>query len=434
MGFSQALSGVNAASQQLDVVGNNIANSQTTGFKSSSVQFSDVFANSQVGLGTRVAGVLQDFGNGSLEATGRNLDLAISGTGFYRFEQEGQVGYSRNGQLTMTAEGDLVNAQGAKIMGYGRADANNAFSGVVPGGQPVALNIPADDMPAQATGTDAGVQAVYNLNQATDETDPSKLNTVTLDDDTGTGTGTGTDVDYHYSNSFTVYDSLGNQRNATVYYEKTAANPNEWNGKIALDGVYDTGNDFTLGFDNNGQLNTIQQEGGAITTQPNLTQPQINFTTAQLGGDPAPLAFELDLQGTTQYGNDSIQKSLAQDGYTSGSLVGISIADNGTIMRNFTNEKSVAAGQIALANFRNPEGLKATGDNLWAASAESGAEVIGTAGAGQFGSIESGTLEASNVDLTKELVDLIIAQRNYQANTNSIRTQSEVMDQIAQLR
>ncbi len=154
MGFSQALSGVNAASQQLDVVGNNIANSQTTGFKSSSVQFSDVFANSKIGLGTRVAGVVQDFGNGNLETTGRNLDLAISGTGFYRFEQEGQIGYSRNGQLTMTADGDLVNAQGAKIMGYGLA--GGPFSAVVPGGQPVAMNIPADDMPAQATGTGEG--------------------------------------------------------------------------------------------------------------------------------------------------------------------------------------------------------------------------------------------------------------------------------------
>ncbi len=144
--------------------------------------------------------------------------------------------------------------------------------------------------------------------------------------------------------------------------------------------------------------------------------------------------FDFTLAGTTQFANDSTQNSLIQDGYTSGTLVGITIADDGTIMRNYTNEKSVAAGQIALANFRNPEGLKAAGDNMWAATAESGAEVVGTAGVGQFGTIESGTLEASNVDLTKELVDLIIAQRNYQANTNSIRTQSEVMDQIAQLR
>lgn len=414
MGFSQALSGVNAASQQLDVVGNNIANSQTSGFKSSSVQFADVFANSQVGLGTRVAGVLQDFSNGNLETTGRNLDLAISGTGFFRFEQDGQVGYSRNGQLTMTADGDLVNAQGAKIMGYGLS--NGPFSAVVPGGQPVPLNIPADDMPAQATGTETGVRAVYNLDQATDETDPAALNTVNLDD----GAGGTVPVDYHYSNSFTVYDSLGNQRNATMYFEKTAT-PNEWNAKIAMDGVYTNANDFALTFDSNGQLSSAAEQN-------------ITFTTAQLGGDPADLNFTLDLKGTTQFANDSTQNSLVQDGYSSGSLIGISIADDGTVMRNYTNEKSVSAGQIVLANFRNAEGLKASGDNMWAATANSGAEVIGTAGVGQFGSVESETLESSNVDLTSELVNLIIAQRNYQANTNSIRTQSEVMDQIAQLR
>ncbi|MCG7598663.1 flagellar hook protein FlgE [Halomonas sp. McH1-25] len=426
MGFSQALSGVNAASKQLDVVGNNIANSQTSGFKSSSVQFADVFAGSKIGLGTRVSGVVQDFSNGSLETTGRNLDLAIAGTGFFRFEQEGQVGYSRNGQLTMTADGDLINAQGARLMGYGLSD--GPFSPVVAGGQPVPLNIPADDMPAQATGTETGVKAVYNLDQAIDETDASLRNTVTLDD----GSAAGADVDYHYSNSFTVYDSLGNQRNATLYFEKTA-NPNEWNSKLALDGVYDTANDFTLRFDNNGQLSEIDY-GGATTTQPNLTYPTVNYSTAQLGGDPAPLSFELNLQGTTQFADDSSQKSLAQDGYSSGALVGITVNDNGTVMRNYSNEKSMAAGQIALVNFRNPEGLKPSGDNLWTATASSGAEVVGTAGTGLFGSVESGTLEASNVDLTSELVDLIIAQRNYQANTNSIRTQSEVMDAIAQLR
>ncbi|MBZ9556996.1 MULTISPECIES: flagellar hook protein FlgE [unclassified Modicisalibacter] len=414
MGFSQALSGVNAASQQLDVVGNNIANSQTSGFKSSSVQFADVFANSQIGLGTRVSGVLQDFSNGNLETTGRNLDLAISGTGFFRFEQNGQVGYSRNGQLTMTAEGDLVNAQGAKIMGYGLSA--GPFSAVVPGGQPVPLNIPADDMPAQATGTETGVQASYNLDQSTDETDATARNTVNLDD----GNPGGFDVDYHYSNSFTVYDSLGNQRNTTMYFEKTA-NPNEWNVKVGLDGVYDSANDFTLTFDNDGQLSSAAEQN-------------ITFTTAQLGGDPADLNFTLDLKGTTQFANDSTQNSLVQDGYSSGSLIGISIADDGTVMRNYTNEKSVSAGQIVLANFRNPEGLKASGDNMWAATSGSGAEVVGTAGVGQFGSVEAETLESSNVDLTSELVNLIIAQRNYQANTNSIRTQSEVMDQIAQLR
>ena len=171
------------------------------------------------------AGVVQDFGNGNLETTGRNLDLAIGGTGFYRFEQEGQIGYSRNGQLTMTAGGDLVNAQGAKIMGYGLA--GGPFSAVVPGGQPVALNIPADDMPAQATGagngTNAGVQAVYNLDASIDENDATKKNTVQLKTDLTDDTVT-TPINYNYSNSFTVYDSLGKSHHATAYYEKIGPN------------------------------------------------------------------------------------------------------------------------------------------------------------------------------------------------------------------
>ncbi|MBZ9568264.1 flagellar hook protein FlgE [Modicisalibacter tunisiensis] len=436
MGFSQALSGIGAASQQLDVVGNNIANSQTTGFKSSSVQFADVFANSQVGLGTRVSGVLQDFTNGNLETTGRNLDLAITGSGFFRFEQEGQVGYSRNGQLTMTADGGLVNAQGAKLMGYGLSDPKDPFSKVTGGGTPVALNVPADDMPAQATGaSDAdnpGVRAIYNLDASVTlgGDNPTPLNKVELRTDPADKTKK-TDMNYHYSNSFTVYDSLGESHSVSLYFTKSG--DNAWNVKPAIDGFYNGGSDFTLDFLSSGKLpedkdrNVIGVNGGDATAQ-------LNFSADYLGNGADDLSFAFDPKGTTQYANDFTQKSLTQDGYSSGSLIGISVADDGTIMRNYTNEKSMAAGKIAMANFRNPEGLKASGDNMWAATAASGAEVLGTAGVGQFGAIAPETLEQSNVDLTQELVDLIIAQRNYQANTNSIRTQSEVMDQVAQLR
>ncbi|WP_129138487.1 flagellar hook protein FlgE [Modicisalibacter coralii] len=433
MGFSQALSGVNAASQQLDVVGNNIANSQTSGFKSSSVQFADVFANSQIGLGTRVSGVLQDFSNGNLETTGRNLDLAISGTGFFRFEQDGQVGYSRNGQLTMTADGDLVNAQGAKIMGYGLSDPNDSFSSVVAGGQPVALNIPADDMPANATSE---VKATFNLDASAsaDAADKQSASIVTQEDDPATAANERVtfDFDYNYSNSYTAYDSLGNARNVTTYFEKTG--DNNWTARVAIDGKMNVDNAaaptvdqnaFQLVFNSSGQLESV--DGTANNTTKALQLPVD-------GGATTTLNYDFDLKGTTQFADDSSQKTLVQDGYTSGSLIGISIADDGTVMRNYTNEKSAAAGQIVLANFRNPEGLKASGDNMWAATSGSGAEVVGTAGVGQFGSVEAETLESSNVDLTSELVNLIIAQRNYQANTNSIRTQSEVMDQIAQLR
>src|SRR5690554_5261564 len=149
MSFSQALSGLNAQSQKLGAIGNNIANSQTVGFKSSNVQFADVFANSRVGLGTKVSAVLQNFNEGNIESTNRNLDLAVAGTGFFRFQQpSGEVAYSRNGQLTMTAEGDLINAQGAKIMGYAADEEGNVQAG---GGAPVPLNVPTADLGAQQT-------------------------------------------------------------------------------------------------------------------------------------------------------------------------------------------------------------------------------------------------------------------------------------------
>jgi flagellar hook protein FlgE len=437
MGFSQALSGVNAASQQLDVIGNNISNSQTKGFKSGSVQFSDVFANSAVGLGTRVSGILQDFSSGSLEATGRNLDIAIAGDGFLRFQQEGQVGYSRNGQLTMTADGYLENAQGARLMGYGLADATDVNSGVVTGGQPGVLNIPAADMPASATGaTGTGIEILLNLDSATvaDDTSTATLyNSLTAKN--GEDTTEQTPIAYNYSTSFTVYDSQGAQHNAALYFQKTGENT--WDARTALDGVLtSTTPALQLVFDTSGKLATIN---GAETTANPVEWPDLTFTAAadgsgQLGGGVETITTTFNMAGSTQFAGDSTVKSLAQDGYSAGALVGISFADDGTVVGNYANEKTVDLGQIALATFRNPEGLTPSGDNLFAATAASGNELLGTAGTGTLGSIESETLEASNVDLTQELVNLIIAQRNYQANTNSIRTQSEVMDQIAQLR
>jgi flagellar hook protein FlgE len=449
MGFSQALSGVNAASQQLDVIGNNISNSQTKGFKSGSVQFSDVFANSAVGLGTRVSGILQDFSSGSLESTGRNLDIAIAGDGFLRFQQEGQVGYSRNGQLTMTADGYLENAQGARLMGYGLADATDVNSGVVTGGQPGVLNIPAADMPASATGaTGTGIEVLLNLDSATvaDDTSTATLYD-SLDAKTAENTDEQTSIAYNYSTSFTVFDSQGAQHNAALYFQKSSDADNTWTVRTALDGVL-TDQTLAVTFDSDGKLSGIGSATDAdpATAASNATAaiadptvagfdwPDLVFTDNELGTGVAGINATFNMAGSTQFAGDSTVKSLAQDGYASGALVGISFADDGTIVGNYANEKTVDLGQIALASFRNPEGLTPSGDNLFAATAASGNELLGTAGTGTLGSVEAETLEASNVDLTQELVNLIIAQRNYQANTNSIRTQSEVMDQIAQLR
>lgn len=400
MGFSQALSGLNAAASGLEVQGNNIANSQTVGFKSSSAQFADVYANSKIGLGTKLSAVSQDFGNGNLENTGRTLDLGIAGEGFFRFEQNDQVVYSRNGQLSMTANGFLENAQGARLMGYG-ASGNN----ILTGGQPQQIKVDTDEMPANAT-TDVNISA--NLDSRIDLAD-GDATSVTLDD--------GSDIDYHFSSNFTVYDSLGNPLNATAYYEKTGNNT--WAANVAVSGnLSGSATDVELSFDANGQL----------------TAPETLNVTGDPGTGANPLDFEIDIAGFSQYGNESQTSDLAQNGYTSGAFVGISIENNGTVMRNYANEQSRPAGQIAMANFRNPEGLNPIGDNAWAATQASGQELVGQPGAGLLGSVESGTVESSNVDMAKELVNMIVTQRSYQANSQTIKTQDEVLQTAINLR
>lgn len=423
MGFSQALSGLNSAASSLDVLGNNIANSQTVGYKGASAKFADVFAGA-TGLGTRVSAVLQNFEAGNIESSSRNLDLAVSGEGFFRFEQAGEVVYSRNGQLSLTPDGYLENAQGARVMGYGL----NAAGAVQTGGQPQVLNVPSDEMPASAT---TQVATTFNLDARSNDQD---LNQTTLQtgnpapDDTAV-------VDYHFSNNFTAYDSLGNPRNISVYYEKSGAN--SWTARMAMDGqalmdgaATPAPEEFTLAFDENGQLDTA-----ASDTDAEGVIQDVEFASADfLGGEAADLQFDMSVAGSTQFGNSSTTSSLTQDGYTSGALVGISIQDDGTIVRNYANEQSRPAGQIALSYFRNPEGLRPEGDNAWSATNDSGQELLGEPGTGVLGSVESGAIETSNVDMAKQLVDMIVTQRAYQANSQTIKTQDEVLQSAINLR
>ncbi len=405
MSFSQALSGLNAQQQKLGAVGNNIANSQTVGFKSSNVQFADVFANSRVGLGTRTSAVLQNFSQGNIESTNRNMDLAIAGEGFFRFQQpNGEVGYSRNGQLTMTADGRLVNAQGAQIMGY----AADADGNVQAGGNVQPMQVPPGDLQANATtqldislNLDSGqpvIAAAFNADNA---------NT------------------YNYSTNATVFDSQGNARNLSLYFTKT--DDNQWavNGRLSGGPAGGGSYDINLG-------NLVFNQNG--TLQADNTNAAV-FDDIEFGaGNPLEaLNVAMSFEGSTQFANDSTVNNTVQDGYTSGALVGITIENDGTIMRNYANEQSRAAGQIALVSFRNPEGLRPEGDNLWTATAASGDEFVGAAGTGLRGMIEPSAVETSNVDLARELVDTIVAQRAYQANSTSISTQDELLQTIINL-
>ncbi len=397
MGFSQALSGLNASSSNLNVIGNNIANSQTVGFKSSNAVFADVFAGAKIGAGVSVSSVVQNFGAGNVEGTGRALDLAISGEGFFKLSQEGQVVYSRNGQLTLTPDGYLENAQGARLM-------SNA--GV--------LQVPSAAMPASAT---TKLSSVFNL-KSSDAAKPATPAFDPADSDT-----------FNYASTASVYDSLGNVHQVTTYFRRVEpAADRKWEMYATLDGKPVAGTPPTLTptstitFDENGVLDTA------------YTPDKVLVTAADLDNGAADLEFEVNLIGTTQFGNDYDQSSLTQDGYTAGSLVGITIDQNGTIVGNYSNEQKQTVGSLILATFRTPEGLQSVGNNVWIETAASGQPLFGTAGVGRFGSVESGALEVSNVDMTKELVNLIVAQRTFQANAQSVKAQSDMLEQAVNLR
>ena len=412
MSFSQALSGLSAQQQKLGAVGNNIANSQTVGFKSSKVQFADVYAESRIGLGVRTSTVLQNFSQGNVESTNRNMDLAIAGEGFFRFQQpNGEVGYSRNGQLNMTADGRLVNAQGAQIMGY----AANADGVVQAGGDVNPLTVEAGDLPASAT-TELNVSLTLNSGEG-ELVAPTEAEILA---------GLGAD-DYSYSTNATIYDSQGNARNLTYYFTKTDSATNEWDVSLRMTGgpegagTYAVAGLTTLDFDASGRL----EAGGQAT---------FTFTTDEFDGIQLEnLEVNVDFAGSSQSANNSTVNDLEQNGYTSGSLVGVTIENDGTVMRNYSNEESRAAGQIALVSFRNPEGLKPDGDNLWTATGASGQELVGAPGTGQRGLIEPSAVETSNVDMARELVDMIVAQRAYQANSQTISTQDELLQTIINL-
>lgn len=436
MSFSQALSGLNAQQEKLGAIGNNIANSQTVGFKSSNVQFADVFAESKIGLGTKVSTVLQNFGQGNVESSSRNMDLAISGEGFFRFQQPGgEVGYSRNGQLTMTADGKMVNAQGAQIMGYTSVDDEG---NVQAGGEVEPITIDADDMGAKATEK---LDISLNLDAGEEEIDQTAVgvNAQAIADGLDSS-------QYSYSTNATIYDSLGNARNLTMYFTKTDAAENKWQVDARMSGgpedasIYvfeDVGADPALDFDSDGSLDSFspfELDIGGLAAGKIFKPDGSTGGTKEFDDDiVSAQKVKIDFAGTNQFARESKVNDLTQDGYTAGSLVGTTIEDDGTIVRNYSNEESRDAGQIALADFRNPEGLKPEGDNLWSATGASGQELVGTPGSGQRGLIEPGAVETSNVDMGEELVDMIVSQRAYQANSNTISTQDELLQTVINL-
>lgn len=432
MGFQQGLSGLSAASKALDTVGNNIANSATIGFKSGAAQFADVFAaslsgagSSPIGIGAKVAAVVQQFSQGNISVTNNPLDTAINGGGFFQMDDgTGGTVYSRNGQFQLDQDGFIVSAQGLQLKGIA------AVNGVIAAGSPaVPLRLfdPTQSLsgtPQMTGGSSAatGIQANVNLDSRLgvpptpgfDYADPST---------------------YNQSTATTIYDSLGNPHTYAMYFVKTAA-INTWNVYATLTNPAGAAPSFTdLSAGGTVAAGTMTFSSSGALTSPTFAA---SLTDAQLGYPGAvtsPQAFPLDFSGSTQYGAQFAVNAMIQDGYASGTLAGFSIGKDGVVLGRYTNGQTKPVGQVVLASFRNPQGLQPLGDNRWAQSPTSGDPIVGVPGSsGQYGVLQSSALEDSNVDLTGELVNMITQQRAYQANAQTIKTVDSILQTLVNLR
>lgn len=411
MSFQQGLSGLNGASKQLEAIGNNIANANTVGFKTSQVQFADVYANSLTGsggsgsngIGTKVSQVAQQFSQGNITSSTNPLDIAINGGGFFRLSNSGTITYARNGQFELDKDGYLVNS-GSRLTGY----LVNS-SGALSTGNPGEIKINSADLPPQITTL---VDSQLNLDsRVTAITAAFSINDPTT---------------YHNATSVNVFDSLGNPHVLQTYYVKTAANA--WSVYAANDGVAIAGGQAggAIG------LMTFNATGGIATTTPATLPFPISLTTTS--GATTPYTVNYDFTGTTQFGSIFSVNELTQNGFASGRLTGFNAGADGIITGRYTNGKSATLGQIVLANFTNANGLQPLGNNTWAESSASGQALVGVPNSGGLGVLQSSAVEDSNVDLTGELVTMITAQRIYQANAQTIKTQDQILQTLVNLR
>ena len=433
MSFNISLSGLNAASSDLDVTSNNIANVGTTGFKGSRAEFADIFAVSSgatgnsVGSGVLLASVAQQFSQGNLEFTESALDIAVSGEGFFVLkpnQTSSELLYSRAGAFQVDQSGNIVTNQGQILQVFpvnaSGSVTSTSLSGTVP------LQVPSTVGQPQAT-----TQVDINLNfpaGISPQLDPTAVGG--LDDELAVNPASPNPTTFHNSTSATIFDSQGTSHILTMYFVMTDDANNTWESRATLDGQLVTPTaGAVLDFDSSGALDTANS----------TTLGNIAFDPLALTNGAAPLTLAVDFRSGTNtvtqeaQGGFSVQ-SLTQDGFSTGRLSGIEIASDGLVSASFTNGQTSPLGKIALARFDNPQGLNPVGNTSWVETVASGAVQGGEAGTGNFGVMQSGALETSNVDLTEQLVKLITAQRNFQANSKSIETANTVTQTIINIR
>ena len=431
MSFQQGLSGLNATSKNLEIIGNNVANANTFGAKASRAEFSDMYATAMngsgansIGIGVSLASVSQQFTQGNITTTESPLDLAINGAGFFQVtDGKSPTMYSRNGQFKIDKDGFIINNQKQKLMGY-PADGQ----GIIQPGAATPLQLPTAGIAPNATGQ---ITMELNLDSRAAATEqPAAAAAINFTDP----------KTYNNATSVTVYDDKGQDVALTYYFQKAdpATAADTWNIYVTANGTPLSGTaaaptaSLTVSFASNGGSPTFSPAPVAPATMPTIDVPA---STNGAGAATLPITgIELDFGGMTQYGANFGVTDLSQDGYAPGQLSGITIEDNGILMARYSNGQSKPGGQIEIANFRNVNGLMPLGGNTWTRSFTSGDPVVGVPGDGNLGSLRAGALEESNVDLTGELVNMITAQRVYQANAQTIKTQDQVLQTLVNLK
>ena len=427
MSFQQGVSGLTASARNLEVIGNNVANASTVGAKMARAEFADVYARAvsggaaAIGLGVSQTAVTQQFSQGSFKSTDGPLDMAINGGGFFQLKDlSGNNQYTRNGQFKVDRDGFITNTQGARLLGYPAND-----QGVLVPGQSQPLVLPTAGIKPSVT---KAVALELNLDARATVTYDAAASPLVDFNDAKT---------YNNATSVNVYDSKGQEVSLTYYFQKAAADT--WH-------VYAAANGAVVNPDGGG----LPQAITTISFPPNGTAPinpnddtlpldlvpfDVPATSNFQGAVTEPIpGVDLDLSTLTQYGAIFGVTNVTQDGFPPGQLNAIKIQPNGVVLATYSSGQSTPVGQVELSTFRNVQGLQPLGGNVWGATFESGDAVPGTPGSGNLGVLQAGVVEESNVDLTQELVAMMVAQRIYQANAQTIKTQDSVLQTLVNLR
>jgi len=459
MAFNTGLSGLRAANADLSVTGNNIANVGSAGFKQSRAEFADLYAASVHGLGSSPRGsgvqqphIAQLFYQGNINDTQNPLDLAINGNGFFVTKEGGDISYTRAGYFKADNQGYIANNFGQRLQGYRTDSEGRLQSGVLSD-----LQIAKGNHEPKATSS-----INWNFNLDSSKAAPSAWQNAYdkhLADNVGDEAGAiaaanatfnpADPASYNHSTSVEIFDSQGNAHNLTQYFVKTGEG--KWQMKTLIDGRSPQNPSSSepatvdLAFDSAGRLKAdgISNASGGIRVDAGGLLKLDGWNPARSDGGKVPVwssngasseSISMDVRGSTQFASAFGVNSQSQNGYTTGQLSGIDIDERGRIFTRYTNGMAKLQGQVALADFANVQGLVPLGKTSWARSLESGDAVIGAPSSGTLGKLQSHALEDSNIELSEQLVNLIVAQRNYQANAKTIETESTLTQTLINLR